>query len=434
MRYIAVGESSDNVGIVAFNARRYAQNRTRFEMFLEVMNYRDRPTEADLQIYADEELIEVRRLNLDPHERARYTCEPENDPKRQKSWCAMAASGELLMARLVPPGATQQPSPALDLFPTDDTAYAVLPRLKKQKVLLITRGNLYLEGVLLLNENLELSKVAPAGYSEGRALKADALIFDGFWPDTAPSRPYLLLNPPEDSSGPFASAGSLRAPLITDQDPKHPVMKWVTLKHVNISSTITFKPSPQVRALAASFRQPVIAATQRGPLRAVAIGFDITRSDLPLRVAFPLLIINSLQWFAGEGESLIISYRTGEQWSVSLPELGEAPEPLVARITEPDGKTYTVRGEHGRVDIYGSQVGPYTIAAGQGEHRIAANLADPLESDITPHRQLVLGGRELVQPGGFGFALKREIWIYLLLAAFGLALVEWLTYNRRITV
>ena len=31
-------------------------------------------------------------------------------------------------------------------------------------------------------------------------------------------------------------------------------------------------------------------------------------------------------------------------------------------------------------------------------------------------------------------ALRREIWIYLLLAAIGLTLVEWLTYNRRVTV
>ncbi len=79
-------------------------------------------------------------------------------------------------------------------------------------------------------------------------------------------------------------------------------------------------------------------------------------------------------------------------------------------------------------------MGLYNVTQGGGQARLAANLADPLESNIKPRPAMILGGRRLEAPTGFGIALRREIWIYLLLAAIGLTLLEWLTYNRRITV
>jgi hypothetical protein len=168
----------------------------------------------------------------------------------------------------------------------------------------------------------------------------------------------------------------------------------------------------------------------------VALGFDITRSDLPLRVAFPLLIINSLDWFSGDGESLVASYRTGENWAVPLGLQGEPTGRSEVRIMDPDGKDFAAAVHEGRALFYGSRIGVYTIQAGtkDGRRAVAANLADAEESDIRPSSSLAVAGRTLEAPTGFGVALRREIWIYLLLAALGLSLTEWLTYNRRVTV
>ncbi len=165
----------------------------------------------------------------------------------------------------------------------------------------------------------------------------------------------------------------------------------------------------------------------------MAIGFDVTRSDLPLRVAFPLLIINSLDWFAGDAESLIASYRTGETWSVPLPGAVETGL-REARVIDPAGRSTRLPIHDARVLLYGDQAGVHTIQAGDEQVKIAANLADPEESRIQPARELLMGGRRLQAPTGFGLGLRREIWIYLLLAGLVLTLVEWLTYNRRLTV
>jgi hypothetical protein len=443
VRYLGVGKSSDNLGIVAFNARRYSRNKLSFEIFLEVVNYRDKPAEADLQILVDGQVADLQRISLKAGEKARYTCDPEegkgSSGAKRKPWCQLAASGELLEARLQTPGATSDNPAALDAFPVDDRAYALLPKQRKQRILLVTRGNLYLEGALLLDDNLEVVKLRPDAYSAAEARKADAVVFDGFFPKEAPGRHFLILNPPEKGS-PFPVAGQIKAPLITEHDAKHPVMRWVVLKDVNIAASARFTVEAGVQSLASSFRAPLIVAREEAGLKSVAIGFDITRSDLPLRIAFPILVINSLDWFSGHGESLIVSYRTGQTWPVPLGfvEEGAAP-PAEVRVREPGGGELKLPVQDGKVFIFGATAGAYTITApgpGGSEHKqvIAGNLADFDESRIKPRSALVLGGRTLEAPSGFGIALRREIWVYLLLAALGLILVEWLTYNRRITV
>ncbi|MCC6749808.1 MAG: VWA domain-containing protein [Deltaproteobacteria bacterium] len=435
--FLPVGASRDNVAIVAFSARRYATNKLSFEVYLEVVNYRDRPTEADLQLLSDGEVTEVQRLRLKAGERARYTCGPEDRKGKKRAWCEMAASGELLEARLLPPGSSGRESPgALDAFPLDDRAYALLPKRKKQHVLLVSDGNLFVEGALLLDDNVELAKVAPRAYSP-RALKGmDAVVFDGFYPPTkeAPRLHTLLLNPPEDA-GPFATTGRLQAPLITEQSAKHPVMRWITLKDTNISNATKFSMAEGVEVLAASFRDPVMVARAVGNLKTVAFGFDIKRSDLPLRVAFPMLVVNTFNWFSGDTEGLVTTYRTGESWRVSLAALGSAAElPAQAQVTDPAGETRSTPIQQGAVVIYGRRAGVYTIAVGDKTMRVAGNLADATESDIRPQRTLALGGQTLERPRGFSGGLRREIWIYLLLAAVALTFLEWHTYNRRVTV
>jgi len=97
-------------------------------------------------------------------------------------------------------------------------------------------------------------------------------------------------------------------------------MRWVTLKDVNISSSVRFNRAPGLQVLAASFHNAVIVARTEQNVKSVAFGFDVTRSDLPLRIAFPILIINSLDWFSGDNEQLIAGYTTGETWTVPVGE------------------------------------------------------------------------------------------------------------------
>jgi Ca-activated chloride channel family protein len=48
----------------------------------------------------------------------------------------------------------------------------------------------------------------------------------------------------------------------------------------------------------------------------VALGFDVRESDFPLRIAWPLLLLNVINDFVEEDVSYISSFKTGEVWRI----------------------------------------------------------------------------------------------------------------------
>jgi hypothetical protein len=108
-----------------------------------------------------------------------------------------------------------------------------------------------------------------------------------------------------------------------------------------------------------------------------------------------------------------------------------------ATLTLPNGEKRVVPVKDGRAVFLGQLAGFYTIATGtaaEDTSMFAANLSDPLESTIAPHAELTVDGRLAGDPGEFKIGVRREMWIYLLLAVLAVTTVEWLTFHRRITV
>jgi hypothetical protein len=163
-------------------------------------------------------------------------------------------------------------------------------------------------------------------------------------------------------------------------------------------------------------------------------------SDLPLRTAWPLFVVNCINWFTDEDSQYLSSFRTGEVWRV--PVRGDLEE---ASLKLPGGALALVPVHEGRAVYLGRQAGFYELSAkprrGDAPERIegtttafAANLLDVEESTITPSDTLVVDGKTAGPLEGFHVGVRREIWIYLLVAAALLTALEWATYHRRVTV
>ncbi len=191
----------------------------------------------------------------------------------------------------------------------------------------------------------------------------------------------------------------------------------------------------------------IIAAREESP-KAVALGFDVRKSDLPLRVAFPVLLVNALEWFAGDGAALQASYQTGHAWRIPVPlsagaqgTSGGGSTLEEAIVTDPDGAGARAPIVDGSARYYGSKVGFYTIdrlhdrnSRSDGARSFAASLVDPDESAIAPARELSVDGAKLAAPEGFQVGVRRELWALFVLAALLVVLLEWWSYNRRVTV
>jgi hypothetical protein len=408
LRYIPVGKSGDNVGLTAFAVRRYQANQTAYEVLVEAQSFRDKPSTVTLTLVQDGEVVESHKLDLQPGQRV------------QRLYPDLAGDGARLEARL---------TDTHDLLPLDDVAYAVMPVKRKQKVLLVSAGDLFLEGALLLDENLQVDKVTPAAYTEALAKKHDAVVFDRTVAPLPPGVPAIFFAPAAAGSG-FTVAGSASAPIITDVAARHPAMRWVTLKDVNISRSSVFTLQPGDVALASSLKQPLIVAHEHDGHKAVAFGFDVKESDLPLRVAFPVMLINALDWFGGGDTALVASYATGHPLHLMAPAAARELE-----VRGPDGTLTRAPVHEGRARLFAPRVGYYEVRApGAAPSLLAANLADATESRIQPRATLTVDGHALSPPDVGRVGVRRQLWGYLVVLALLIVLVEWWTYNRRVTV
>ncbi|RAL21585.1 hypothetical protein DL240_12060 [Lujinxingia litoralis] len=408
VRHIVYGERSDNLAITGFNARRYPSNRLDHEVFVEITSTFERPIQARLELLTEGRIIETLPMELAPQE------------VHRQFYPGQAFAGEELEARV-----RVTTADADDAFPLDDRAYAVLPPARTLEVQVVSTGNLFLEGPLLLNTHINVTRVHPDRYDPERAF--DVTFFDNVAPEMPVSGDLVFFNPPAGAS-PFEIRGVDDEPILTDISKSHPLMRWINLQDLNIARTSTFRRESGDTAVASAFGQAVIVERTTETRRMLAVGFDLRESDFPLRVAFPIFILNIVDYFAQDDVDLMYAFETGR--TVSLPVPRDASQ---ARVTSPDGRTTDAALHQGQAMFYTDQPGFYTVTAGdEAPIAVAANLASPAESRIAPAELELTDAQVARTTEGLIFE-RRDIWIWLVLLAMGLLFLEWLTYNRRWT-
>lgn len=431
VRFVGVGKRHDNVGIVAFNVRRYVANKAAFEVYLEIANFGDAPVVKQVALYNGDTLVEIKNLTLPPQQRVRQLYRE-----------LPGGANHRLRATI-----TSLPGEPQDALALDDEAFALLPARQKQHVLLVTEDNLYLEGAILIYDNIDAQKVTPQEYAANPAMAQNyhVVVFDDFTPTELPALPVgTIIFHPDATRAPIAVRGSVARPRITEVAELHPVMRWVTMSDVNFDESLVFAPDAARGevALATAVRDPIIAARRDAAHKLLVFGFSLpaqgrnAATDLPLRVAFPLLLVNALDWFAGDGADLHTTYTTGTLHRIAV----DVPAGAGLEVTDPLGHSARVPTNAGLASLVPMHTGVYQLTvrdrsgAPGSTMDLAANLVDPQESAIAPIAKPTLFGKELIGPPQFGVHRRQRVWWYLVLAVAALLIVEWWTYHRRVTV
>lgn len=434
LSYMPVGKAKDNVAITQFSVRRYPLDKSRYEVMLEVENTGSEPADIELSLLGDGMMVDLTKLKMKPGERL-----PRFYPN-------LSGASRTLEAKLAVTGETK------DDLPADDHAYALLPERRRAKVLIVSMGNTYLEAALLLDEYLEVQTATPLDYATKYAQKSnafDAIIFDEATPAELPRTNALYLDPRGPGS-PFKVENEIMQPGFDKIDRKHPIVRFTALDQVNIARGHKLKAEPGDKVIGASEEGPILVAGNRGGNKMVAMGFDVRESDLALRVAWPVLLLNIINYFTDEDSSYLSSFRTGDVWRIPVGQ-GTA----AATLTLPGGTTQPIPVHEGRAVFLGQRSGFYDLAltaaggapapAGSAAApadvtqasntvRFAANLLDDTESTIGPQEKLTVDGKEAGSVSAFHVGVRREVWIYLLLIAIAITALEWITYHRRLTV
>jgi hypothetical protein len=409
---LPVGTGDNNVAISEFAARRYPLDKSRVEVMLEATNTSERQQDVELTLLGDGVVIDVTRLRLAPNERL------------PRFYSDIAGASRRLEARLRLAGGKS------DDLPADDRGYALMPERRRARVLVVTRGNTYLEAALLLDEYLDVTTIEPAAYPPKE--RFDVTILDGVAPALGPnSGSALFINPPPDKS-PIKLDKPISEFGFDRWNKKSPILRFLALGDVQIAHGYRMAPEKGDEVLGESDLGPILVSGVRSGARVVVLSFDPRDSDFVLRPAWPLFLLGAIDAFVAEDTGYLSSYRTGSAWRIPAASSAETAE-----LTTPRGERVVVPVKEGRAAYFGNLAGFYklhSVATDAADHEFAANIADPVESHIKPQPKLAIGGRPLQVAVAGAPGVRHRFWAYLLLAVIAASVVEWFTYHRRVTV
>ncbi|MGH8924926.1 MAG: hypothetical protein ACRDWA_09870, partial [Acidimicrobiia bacterium] len=205
-----------------------------------------------------------------------------------------------------------------DGLPLDDEASLIVGSGPEKRVAVAGEGSPFLEALV---------DAVPGFTTEGEG-EGDISIVDG---GTLPEidRPTWLIAPTIVPEGVTVSelAGNL---AVTYQRPGEPILDSVDLSAMMVGEAHVVE-APRWLTLVRSGDVPLILLGEVNGHRVVYFTFDLTRSNLPVQVGFPILGARLLEWLGGTSSGSVSTDQAG----VSIPI--STPAGTTARVTMPDG-------------------------------------------------------------------------------------------------
>ena len=397
VEYHRIGVSGENVGLTSLVVRSSPELRAGI---LRIQNFGQQPRNLSVEWRADGRLVDIRPVSLGARQSIDMTLPVPTDAT---SVSASIGGG--------------------DLFALDDRATAVARSPRAFHVLLVTPGNVFLEQALRLRTDFQLDVVAPAAYRPGDTHAMT--IFDRFMPAQLPVSPLIVIDPPAGSA--LAGGAALGIGRVRAADAGDPLLANVDLQDVHVARSQDLRASSFGRALVTSLQTPLLLVRDE-PYRQALIGFDLHESDLPLRIAFPILMQNLSEWML---PSSVPSHNVQPDEPVTIVAEAGATSLLVTR---PDGAHRAL--PTGAVDTFGDTdlTGIYTVdqvVAGKSDRSwFSVNLFSTAVSQLKPPDRLTLPPTKSTGSVHAAHHGQLEIWPWIALAALGLVSAEWLAFHR----
>ncbi|HEU0234925.1 MAG TPA: VWA domain-containing protein, partial [Candidatus Limnocylindrales bacterium] len=320
VRVLQVGRDRKNQAIAALAVKTAPSAVTR-SVFVSVANLDLEPAERRIELYGDDRLLEARDVFLDPQARADVVID---DVPRDVA---------VVEVRLV--ASDDAAASAPDRLAIDDRAWAVVPPDQLRRILLVGEGDPYLETALSYLPNTELYGVEPDAYGPGTKPELfDLVIFESFVPTTLPPTAILAIAPPRTS--PVGEVtGTLRNPGIGALGPDEPILRYVDLTTTHIAQAQRLVLPDWARTvIPGPGGAPLLYIGDRAGQRTAVLAFEPRRSDLPLQVAFPILLANLAGELLGGSAGPADAVAPGSPVSLPIPAGATG---LV--VTRPDGST-----------------------------------------------------------------------------------------------
>ena len=397
-----LGIGANNLGITALDVRANPDNPAERAIFATVANFSPNAVKTELELRFDDQLLETRPLDLGPTN------------SQPLVFIAPQSRDGVFTVHLT----------ATDDLAVDNQASIVSLMPQPVRVLLVTRGNRFLEKALRAAPNAQLKITAALADA---AADTDVVVLDDVIPAVWPRGNVLALHTANTNW--FESWSVVKTPPIVDWKNTHALLRYVNFDNVFVAESLAVKTPTWAVPLVESPQTPLILAGEFQHQRVVWVAFDVLQSSWPLRISFPIFIHNAIDWLnPASTSSSQLTLRAGDAFRIGL-----AQPAGTATVKRPDGSTRTLALEaNSREIVFGEtyKQGIYHLTAGTNEITFCVNLTDAAESNIQPRDEIKFGEYAKVTASTLQRA-NVEFWRWIAAAGLALLLFEWWFYHKR---
>jgi hypothetical protein len=406
IRPIIINGGKTNVGITKFEFRQEFDLSNHYEFMVEIKNFSEVPIDCTVSLSIDRTVL----LN-----------QPVAFEALETKLLLIPYTGLITGIGAV----------SLDIdddFNVDNQAYLALNAAKDIWVLLASSGNPFMEKLLAAYPNFKVNtvkEIMPDSWHL-QAARHDIVIVDRMdIPET--DRGNFLLIDAYSPSIPVTRTARIARPEVLDWQRNSPLMADVDLGGLFIGESARLKSAEGLQPLIAADRTGLMYAFENKGLRAVLLGFDIARSNLPLKVAFPVMMSNIFTWLNPHKlENSILQTQAGESYDIYLrPDTDQ----LLTRAPYEKWLKHRVWANPYRYEAT-DRVGVYTLSENGKERYFTVNLIDESESDILPRwHDNAHSPAERVTPGN-KIPVNQPFWPPLIVACCAILMLEWYAWVR----
>ncbi|GMW01677.1 MAG: hypothetical protein AMXMBFR84_28140 [Candidatus Hydrogenedentota bacterium] len=421
--YLKVGEAKDNVGIAAFQLRALPASPRDFEIYFEAVNHTESEKRIPYEVNAAGILVDAGELVL---------AAGASEVRTVRQFSNEGGEVDLFLDYD-------------DAYPIDNRAYGVLPEPRVIPVTLVSEGNLFLESALRTDDEIDLTMTLPANYSADPVEGDHVMIFDRWAPPATPKGIAVFLSAwPADlglsSNGPLADA------IITEWDEEHPINRHVSLTNVTIRSALKVNCPDEFTPLISAFDDPLALIRSTTDSQTLVFAFDENASDLPLRVAYPILVANAVRYMAGiDSDPAWQTPPIGQMLSADdlrgfVSKHTAHADDVISSVSQSQSATGPAESQmplaplsdDALLPVNRSGVYRATMTDGEQIPLFAANINSARESNIAPSHELPIQSDAPLPVIAGGLRLGTEPWLILAALAFAVLTAEWWLFHRRI--
>lgn len=410
---------SPNVAVVDLTARSVPGNPDLFELYARVMSFA--PEELTIPVSLTSGGIELDRPSI--------TIPPNG--------------GTVELIWPLPDGAAEATVDLLhdDALMADNQASVLLSQETASElglsILLVSDAPDALYRVLTALPGARVTTTATASFAAATTNRGyDLVVFERFAPSGQQleglATPLLLVGPPPGEL--FPADGVILEPHLTQFRASDPLLAGVDLAGVTFGEMARYTPGTEATTVAGTGEGPLIFRTTLADSPAVVLGFDLARSNLSRRVAFPILIANAVSELAPSPLPSAIALGDPLRYRPRA-------EAATVEITSPTDVTVSLAvaadssdpGGHVMSFANTGQPGHYQIAeldetgAAIGSGQFIVNAGHSRESDLRPNADLAdsLALAEASGSTSQGPSRLADLWPFLVALALALLVLEW---------